>query len=467
MIVVAGRTTGRSIGRSTSSRTGRCSWTRSSGTLGRAGAMNVDELRRGIESMPPERVRAGVVLRALALLGGDGADREGCARTRDELRDRPATRAHLGAKPRWPPPHSRLHQGEDRHDRRCHGVVHEPRDTGVRSGRASRAGALPRCVSRTARRTASTSTSSSTGWRRPNERRSRPRPRPDHERRRVAGRGTRARARRRSRREGRHHTARSFASGSTGLCRGPRRRRAPRRPRLGRSGLQAAPARDAREAALELGLDPGPSPIVVALENTEHVHHMVVCTLCSCYPKALLGPPPDWYKSLPYRSRAVSDPRGVLREFGVELADDVEVRVVDSTADIRYLVIPPRPAGSEAMPEDELASLVTRDSMIGVALPREPTRSCSRTLRVPRRPASGASAARIRLRARQQVAAPARLTPSELAEAVFGHAHARHGVVHMRVEAGGHYEQIRLEAFDCGRNGVLERLQVLLVSGSR
>ena len=95
---------------------------------------------------------------------------------------------------------------------------------------------------------------------------------------------------------------------------------------------------DAREAALELDLDPGPSPVVVALENTEAVHHLVVCTLCSCYPRALLGPPPDWYKSLPYRSRAVSDPRGVLAEFGVELGDDVEVRVVDSTADIRYLV---------------------------------------------------------------------------------------------------------------------------------
>jgi nitrile hydratase len=129
---------------------------------------------------------------------------------------------------------------------------------------------------------------------------------------------------------------------------------------------------DAREAALELGLDPGPSPIVVALENTDDVHHMVVCTLCSCYPKALLGPPPDWYKSLPYRSRAVSDPRGVLREFGVELPDAVEVRVVDSTASIRYLVIPRRPAGTDDMGEEELASLVTRDSMIGVAQPREP-----------------------------------------------------------------------------------------------
>ena len=114
---------------------------------------------------------------------------------------------------------------------------------------------------------------------------------------------------------------------------------------------------DAREAALEVGLDPGPSPIVVALENTDDVHHMVVCTLCSCYLKALLGPPPDWYKSLPYRSRAVSDPRGVLREFGVELADDVEVRVVDSTADIRYLVIPRRPPGTDGLGEDELAAL--------------------------------------------------------------------------------------------------------------
>jgi nitrile hydratase alpha subunit len=129
---------------------------------------------------------------------------------------------------------------------------------------------------------------------------------------------------------------------------------------------------DARVAALEVGLDPGPSPAVVALENTEHVHHMVVCTLCSCYPKALLGPPPDWYKSLPYRSRAVSDPRGVLNEFGVELGDEVEVRVVDSTADVRYLVVPRRPEGTESLGEHELASIVTRDSMIGVALPVAP-----------------------------------------------------------------------------------------------
>jgi nitrile hydratase subunit alpha len=129
---------------------------------------------------------------------------------------------------------------------------------------------------------------------------------------------------------------------------------------------------DAREAALEVGLDPGSSPVVVALENTDAVHHLVVCTLCSCYPRALLGPPPDWYKSLPYRSRAVSDPRGVLSEFGVELDEHVEVRVVDSTADVRYLVIPRRPPGTERMSEEALAALVTRDSMIGVAQPASP-----------------------------------------------------------------------------------------------
>ena len=109
------------------------------------------------------------------------------------------------------------------------------------------------------------------------------------------------------------------------------------------------------------------------MENTAAVHHMVVCTLCSCYPRALLGPPPDWYKSLPYRSRAVTDPRGVLAEFGVELDDDVELRVLDSTADIRYLVIPRRPTGSGEMSEQDLAALVTRDSMIGVARPAAPT----------------------------------------------------------------------------------------------
>ena len=129
---------------------------------------------------------------------------------------------------------------------------------------------------------------------------------------------------------------------------------------------------DARGAAAELGLDAGPAPRVVAVENTDHVHHMVVCTLCSCYPRALLGPPPAWYKSLAYRSRAVSDPRGVLAEFGLEPEPGVEVRVLDSTADIRYLVLPRRPPGTAGLGENELAELVTRDSMIGVAEPAAP-----------------------------------------------------------------------------------------------
>ena len=131
---------------------------------------------------------------------------------------------------------------------------------------------------------------------------------------------------------------------------------------------------DARAAALELGLDPGEAPVLVAVENTPDVHHVVVCTLCSCYPRGLLGPPPAWYKSLAYRSRAVSDPRAVLEEFGVELGDHVDVWVVDSTADTRYLVIPRRPPGSDGMSEAELAALVTRDSMIGVAQPALPDR---------------------------------------------------------------------------------------------
>jgi nitrile hydratase len=126
---------------------------------------------------------------------------------------------------------------------------------------------------------------------------------------------------------------------------------------------------DAREAAAGLGLDAGPSPKVVAVENTDEVHYMVVCTLCSCYPRALLGPPPAWYKSLAYRSRAVSEPRAVLAEFGVELDPGIELRVLDSTADVRYLVVPQRPEGTDGMSEAELAALVTRDSMIGVAQP--------------------------------------------------------------------------------------------------
>jgi len=125
---------------------------------------------------------------------------------------------------------------------------------------------------------------------------------------------------------------------------------------------------NATAAVAELGYTLAePTPRLVAVENSEKVHHMVVCTLCSCYPRALLGRPPDWYKSLAYRSRAVVDPRGVLREFGLELSTHVEVRVLDSTADLRYLVVPRRPAGTEHLREEELTRLVTRDSMIGVS----------------------------------------------------------------------------------------------------
>ena len=109
-----------------------------------------------------------------------------------------------------------------------------------------------------------------------------------------------------------------------------------------------------------------------AVENTGQVHNVIVCTLCSCYPRSLIGLPPDWYKSRAYRSRTVREPRAVLAEFGTEIGDDMEVRVHDSTADLRYLVMPMRPAGSEDMGEDELADLVGRDSMIGVALARSP-----------------------------------------------------------------------------------------------
>ena len=110
-------------------------------------------------------------------------------------------------------------------------------------------------------------------------------------------------------------------------------------------------------------------PNLVVLENTETLHHLVVCTLCSCYPRTLLGRPPDWYKSLAYRSRAVVDPRGVIKEFGLELPSEVEIRVADSTADKRYMVLPQRPPGTEHLGEEELAKLVSRDCLIGVANP--------------------------------------------------------------------------------------------------
>jgi nitrile hydratase subunit alpha len=129
---------------------------------------------------------------------------------------------------------------------------------------------------------------------------------------------------------------------------------------------------DATEAIAELGYIGRQGEDMVVLENTPTVHNMVVCTLCSCYPWPVLGLPPVWYKSAPYRSRAVIDPRGVLREFGVTLGDDVEVRVWDSTAELRYLVLPERPGGTQGMSEEQLAALVTRDSMIGVGTVKGP-----------------------------------------------------------------------------------------------
>jgi nitrile hydratase len=124
---------------------------------------------------------------------------------------------------------------------------------------------------------------------------------------------------------------------------------------------------DANNAIAEFGYVSQQGDRMVVLENTPKVHNLIVCTLCSCYPWPVLGLPPVWYKSAPYRSRAVIDPRGVLREFGLELAEDVEVRVWDSTAEVRYLVLPEQPAGTERLSEEELAALVTRDAMVGVA----------------------------------------------------------------------------------------------------
>ncbi len=123
---------------------------------------------------------------------------------------------------------------------------------------------------------------------------------------------------------------------------------------------------DATAAIKEFGFSGLQGEDMIVVENTPEVHNLVVCTLCSCYPWPTLGLPPVWYKSAPYRARAVSDPRGVLREFGTELSENVEVRVWDTTAELRYLVLPERPAGTDNLTEEELAALVTRDSMIGV-----------------------------------------------------------------------------------------------------
>ena len=131
---------------------------------------------------------------------------------------------------------------------------------------------------------------------------------------------------------------------------------------------------DGKTTLAEMGITLKRIQNIQALENTPEVHHMVVCTLCSCYPIPLLGPPPDWYKSEAYRTRAVKEPRAVLKEFGVEPDEKVQVRVVDSTSEIRYLVIPVRPKGTENMDEEELTALITRDSMIGTGEVLSPSR---------------------------------------------------------------------------------------------
>ena len=134
---------------------------------------------------------------------------------------------------------------------------------------------------------------------------------------------------------------------------------------------------DATKAVGTLGLISRVGDHLIAVENTPRLHNMVVCTLCSCYPWEVLGLPPVWYKSAPYRSRAVMDPRGVLTDFGVTLPAETEIRVWDSTAETRFIVLPVRPAGTEGWSEERLASLVTRDCMIGTGLPRRPEESTS------------------------------------------------------------------------------------------
>jgi hypothetical protein len=128
--------------------------------------------------------------------------------------------------------------------------------------------------------------------------------------------------------------------------------------------------RDGKAAAEAAGASMAGAPELGVLENTPKQHHLVVCTLCSCYPRALLGYPPGWYKSFAYRSRAVREPRAVLAEWGTQIPDDVEIRVVDSTADYRWMVLPMRPTGTEGWSVEKLAAIVTRDALVGVALPR-------------------------------------------------------------------------------------------------
>lgn len=137
-------------------------------------------------------------------------------------------------------------------------------------------------------------------------------------------------------------------------------------------GFKARLLSDGRAAAIEFGIDAVASPKLVVVENTPDVHNLIVCTLCSCYPRNVLGRPPDWYKSFEYRSRAVREPRAVMREFGFEPPDGTRVAVHDSTADVRYMVLPMRPPGTEGLDESQLADLVTRDALIGVNVPRTP-----------------------------------------------------------------------------------------------
>ncbi len=136
---------------------------------------------------------------------------------------------------------------------------------------------------------------------------------------------------------------------------------------------------DAKAACVELGINTEPMVHLSAMENTERVRHVIVCTLCSCYPRPILGEPPWWYKSTAYRNRVVVDPRRVLaEEFGTRVPDDIEIRVVDSTADSRYLVLPCRPAGTDGWSEEDLVKLITRDSMVGVSNPLSPAEVAAR-----------------------------------------------------------------------------------------